>query len=304
MAKIVAYKAIDNLGNSYWPEEWPIELLLKWQRNDPVSFASQYLSSPIDLAGNELKREWLNFYDFNNKPEGFEKILAFIDPAVSLSSTADYFVLTVGGLLNQTVYVLDMIRTRAPLEQQLNIIRGAKTLWKVNEIIIEATGQQRYLLQYVQQYAFELFGLEAQFAPIGIPDRQWSMSNKATKFSTLAGHFNSKRILLPGTLNEDDILIPLPKFNVFIDEWITFPEGLHDDTIDSLSGLANELLSGIIAAVVYEPSEAELYNFVQSNISKSSKRKLTPEEEQIIQDYNDNGFYEVRHYGFMNRNLG
>ena len=78
----------------------------------------------MDLSGNELKLEWLHFYHFENDlPDEFEKVMFFIDPAISRSNSSDYFALAVAGRANNRIYLLDLLRTRAPLEMQLEMIK-------------------------------------------------------------------------------------------------------------------------------------------------------------------------------------
>lgn len=301
MTHIIVYKAIDDDGNSYWPEMFPIETLQSWQKLRPVSFSSQYLSSPMDLSGNELKREWLNYYDWNNRPLEFEKVVAFIDPAVSQQTTADYFAVCVAGLLDKTAYLLDLIRTRTPLEGQKDIIKGLVKRWSVNEVCVEVNAQQLYLLQYLKQFSFDIFSLDEEFAPFTSPDREWSRSNKETKFSTLAGHFNTKRVLLPANLDDNGFYEVVSKFQVFIEEWITFPDGLHDDTLDAVAGVTSRLVSATMALSSWVPDTVQLREFVEKSIPEE---RMTEEMKEALEEYEERGAYEeITRYGFNLRNI-
>ena len=301
MSHVIVYKAINDNGESYWPEMFPIETLYQWQKLRPVSFSSQYLSSPMDLSGNELKRDWLNFYNWNERPTEFDRVVAFIDPAVSQQTTADYFAVAVAGLLNSTAYILDLIRTRTPIEGQKDIIKSLVRKWNLNEVCIEVASTQLYLLQYLQQFSFDVFNVDAEFAPITTPDKEWSRNNKETKFATLAGHFNTKRVLLPGIPDELGSFEPLDKFQVFIDEWITFPDGLHDDTLDAIAGVTSRLVSGIMPITVSEPDSVQLRQFVENAIPKE---RFTQELKEALEEYEEEGLYgNITRYGFKVRDI-
>ena len=276
--KIVVYKAIQDDNTSYWPEAFPIDVLEAWKNElGPISFASQYQSSPIDLMGNELKLEWLHFYDHTNEmPLSFEKIVAFIDPAISKTKSSDFFAMAVAGRANNRIYLLDLLRTKAPIEAQLDYIHDKYAIWHVDEFVIEAGGQQLYFVEYIQK--------ETMYH-ITTPPASWHRSDKKNKFEVAANHFNASRALLPG--NKDDIgrWVPIQEFLPFVEEWTQFPAGLHDDTIDAVAGVISSLIDNTIPYGIMEPGTAEeAIEFANRSLVKSN-RILTDEEKKILENY-------------------
>lgn len=268
---IIVYKAITDEDQSYWPEEYPIDILQQWYSDiGPVAFASQYQSSPVDYKGNFLKRDYLNFYLWNDKPELFEYTVMFVDPATSQSEKADYFSLAVGGRYQNQGYMLDLLRTRAPIHLQKELIVDKFALWHPNVVIIEATAQQLYLVQYMKKET--MLSIE-ELKP---------KSAKEIKFETCAAHFNSKRALLPGTRDEFGEWQPLDQFKVFIDEWVSYPKGVNDDTIDAVSGVIDALVMGVAPATASVPIDSD------DALSKAEEllgHKLTDEEQAAIEEY-------------------
>lgn len=292
--KIVVYKAITDEGESYWPEVFPVDVLSYWKKElGPISFASQYQSSPIDLSGNDLKLEWLHFYHFQDDlPEEFEKILIFIDPAISRTKTSDYFALAVAGRANNRVYILDLLRTKAPLETQLEIINDKFAIWNPDEIVIEAGGQQLYFVEYI---------VNNTMYNITTPDKNWHRSDKKTKFESLAAHLNASRALLPGFKDDLNRWVCTQEFIPFIEEWTQFPDGIHDDTIDAVAGAVASLISTTIPYGRTEPDDLEeVIEFVKNAYEDSHNKELSEEDIQILRDYYENeSNTNIRKNGFM-----
>ncbi|MAF24335.1 hypothetical protein CL634_01930 [bacterium] len=289
---IIVYKAIQDDDTSYWEVEFPIDTLKLWAL-DPITFASQYQSSPINLSGNSLKMEWLHFYHvLEETPEVFEKIVFFIDPAISQKKTADYFALAVAGRTTNRIYLLDLLRTRAPLEAQVNIIHDKFSIWNPDEIVIEAGGQQLYFVEHVQQNTMY---------NISIPDKNWHRSDKKTKFESGAAHFNSSRALLPGYKDDLGRWNVIDAFKPFMDEWASFPDGIHDDTIDAVVGAIASLISSTISYSRTSPdTHEEAVDFISRMYEDVHNRTLTDEEKQALEDYYDgNQVGRVRKIGMI-----
>ena len=290
--KVIVYKSINDNGESYWPEVFTLSTLKSWENElGPISFASQYQSSPINLSGNDLKIEWLHWYQFDERPEVFEKIIFFIDPAISQKKSADYFALAVAGRANNRIYLLDLLRTKAPLSAQLDLIHDKWAIWEPDEIVVEAGGQQLYFVDYL---------MDQTMYNITVPDKNWHRSDKKIRFEGAAAHFNSSRALLPGYKDDLGRISPITEFSQFVDEWTQFPDGLHDDTLDAVAGAISALIRSTIAFEAAEPeTEEETIEFVRRVYQDTHNRDLTQEELDALKDYyNDSGETSIRGFGF------
>ena len=289
---IIVYKAIQDDGTSYWPDVFPIEVLNRWYiENGPISYASQYQSSPMDLSGNFLKVEYLNYYLLIEKPELFENIICYIDPSTGEGS--DYFAMCVAGKLGKIIYVLDLVRQKTTLEFQGQLVKDMYATWQPSVIMIETTGQQKYLKQYLE---------ETTMFNIGEPDRPWLQSGKDTRFATCAAHLNSKHALLPGFKNSDGIWEIQESFNSFKNEWLSYPKGGYDDTLDAVAGAIETLITSVEVASVIAPEsleEAELFIERVLQRSENSDKKLTDQEKAALEEYYREGIdMSIRQNGY------
>jgi len=291
--KVIVYKAIQDDGESYWPEQFPVKILKDWQTDlGPVSFSSQYQSSPMDTTGNYLKRSWLSWYDWNNRPLTFEKIVSFIDPAASLKNSADFFCMATAGLFENKIYLLNLIRTKAPLELQVQLIKDVYAVWAPEVIVIEVGGPQLYFYNHVKEQL--MFNIQET-------DKNWHRSDKKIKFESAGAHFNAGRALLPGYQDDLGKWQPIEEFNIFVEEWVSFPDAPHDDTLDGVAGVLTSIISTVSAASVSEPgSNEEIQQFVESVARNYEDRGLTKEEQEALDNYfneSDNGVGIIRRDG-------
>jgi len=274
MTKIIAYSAEADEGLSYWPEAFPWTVLKSWEADmGPISYSSQYKSSPIDRSGNYLKADWLHYYPYQTLPDHFDKIVMFVDPATSLQETADYFAIAVGGRFQNITYCLDLYRNHEPLHAQIVTILNLYNQWHPNEIIIETGGQQLYLVQGIEHFVSE------QNIVLPITGHK-PKSSKSVKFESAAVYFNAGKVLIPGYLDEFNAWHPVPKFQIFYDEWTGFPKSRNDDTLDAICGVVDSLVTLVSASSVIEPLDTKT---VLDNVSK--RLGLSVEEQQELERY-------------------
>ena len=269
MTKIIAYSAEASEGVSYWPSAFPWQVLKKWEAEvGPISYNSQYLSSPIDRSGNYLKSDWLHYYPYNQVPDYFDKRVMFVDPAVSLTEDADYFAIAIGGRVNNTTYLLDLYRNKEPLHKQINTISELNVIWHPNEIIVETSGQQLYLVQGIEHNT-----------KLNITSQK-PKSSKQVKFEAAAVYFNSSQVLIPGYQDDFGVWYPVSKFQIFYDEWTGFPKSKNDDTLDAVCGVVDSLINTVVAGALMEPFDTQT---VINNVCK--QLELSDQEKQGLEEY-------------------
>jgi len=130
-------------------------------------------------------------------------------------------------------------------------------------------------------------------------DKNWHRSDKKIKFETAGAHFNAGRALIPGYKDDLGRWQPIDEFNIFVEEWVSFPDAPHDDTLDAVAGVLTSIISTVTAASVYEPETSdEIEEFVTSVIKRNQDRDLTDEEKQALDEYyNDDQVGIVRRDG-------
>lgn len=207
----VEFRSIDN---PYFDED-------EWKRYKkvyhPLRFKQEFEASFDAMHGKDLNGDWLQYYTHDELPS-LDKMTLYIgvDPAISSSSTADRFVITLLGVMkdNSQAYLLKQEALKIPFAEQVDIIAQWYYKYRPQLIGIEATAYQAALAQQVQRLA----GM-----PPVVP-----MFAKGKKFERILSMSNVFRIgkVLINDMHRD-----------FIDEWINYDAELRapkDDCLDSM----------------------------------------------------------------------
>lgn len=147
----VEYRSIDN--PYFRREEWEYVK----QRYHPLLFAQEYMASFDSMAGKDLAGEWLHYYTNEDLVDSEGKKLAMrvymgVDPAISLASNADRFVITVIGVTESNeVFLLDQYADRIPFPEQLLKIEEYYLRFKPELVGIESNAYQAALVQQTER---------------------------------------------------------------------------------------------------------------------------------------------------------
>lgn len=181
------------------------------------AFESQYQQNPPIIGSGLIKSEWLLRYD-NIDLSSADSIYQSWDCAVKTSNENDYSVCTTWAAKDGICYLIDVYREKLeyPFLMQ-NVIRLARK-YGASSVLIEdkASGQQ--LIQSLRANDSE----EYDFAIIGIMPRY----DKITRLMLCSPLFEQGRILVPESASW---------LNAWEEELAAFPDGKHDDQIDSMT---------------------------------------------------------------------
>ena len=173
----------------------------------------QYQNEIVSTEDSPIKREWVEYaIDQFKYPQQELKTYIGVDLA-SQGEETDYFTITVIGLYEGRVYVLDGIRTKASLFRQFELIRSYSAKWNPVKIGIEQAAQQKMIVDQLT---------ESTTLPI-IPIKSSIVNDRMSRVQRLSVLFETQRIYMN------------PQLTDWADEMIYYPRGTHDDTIDSLS---------------------------------------------------------------------
>jgi predicted phage terminase large subunit-like protein len=167
----------------------------------------------------------------------------------SKGDESDYFVITVVGIKDSCIYVLDGLRTKASLFRQFELIRSYDSKWSPSKIGIESAAQQKII---TDQW------MEMSTLPI-VPIKSSAQNEKNIRIQRLSVLFETGRILLN------------PVLTTWVDELLIYPRGTYDDTIDSLA-------FAIQSSQVEGESEVDwesVKNMIKSTKSKEPIKKST-----------------------------
>lgn len=211
--KVIHDKAIREDGQPLWPERWPLKKLEEKKRKmGTVMFNREYQNDPTGLQGQLLREEWIQYYD--TPPEDL-RVYQGWDLAISQSETADYTVCTTIGVTEEgeDVYVLDWYRARVDFPTQVRMVCELADRYQPLVIGVEDVAYQRALPQAV---------LRRRRLPLR-PLRPDGDKTRRILSSFIA--FENGKVYLPrGHRHLGD----------FIDEYLQFDRGEHDDMLDSL----------------------------------------------------------------------
>ena len=209
------------VGDLLHPEREPRDVLERIRRSQgSLTFQAQYQQQPVPAGGNVIQRSWLKFYTNEEMPEHFERTIVSWDTASTLGEANDFSVGTVWGSTGLDYYLLDVVRARWEAPDLRREIIALSTHWQADATVIEDTGLGRALLH-------DLRRTEA-IRPV----LQRPRYDKEARLLAQSARFEAGQVHLP---REAAWLA------VYMEELLAFPNGRHDDQVDSTSQALNWL---------------------------------------------------------------
>jgi predicted phage terminase large subunit-like protein len=203
----------------------PAGELLQPQRDNPAAieelkreigsrvFAAQYQQNPTPPDGNMVKAAWLGRYDTAPERKTFQRVVLSCDPAGKAGIHNDYTAITVVGLREKSLHVLEVSRGHWTVMQMREQIVGLAAQWQVDLVIVEDTASGMGLIQLLKEVPrLDVMGRQ--------PD-----ADKITRMSRQQGRFEAGRVFLPTEA------LWLADFE---NELLAFPSGRYDDQVDAL----------------------------------------------------------------------
>lgn len=230
---VVYEKAIREDGSLLFPERLSREVLERYKRTmGSYLFANQYQNEIIPEGMQTFKKEWFRYA--TSIPENIYNF-AFIDPAISEASTADYtgvVVISCDSLKNW--YVRYARRLKINPTEIIEICFKIFEQFRPRLIGVEDVAFQRAVIHFAHE---EMKRRNKMIPLTGVkrgPDK-----TKEMRILSLVPRFEYGSLFLTPGLNELE------------EEILKFPRGAHDDVIDSLASLED---------IVYYPSEIRRKN--------------------------------------------
>jgi predicted phage terminase large subunit-like protein len=175
-------------------------------------FEAQYQQSPVPAEGNLFRSAWLRRYSVASSHAAFTQIVQSWDTASKLGADNDYSVGTTWGIQKNTYYLLDVYRERREFPDLLRTVIAQAEDHDANAVLIEDANSGAALIQSLrQQSSLNLVGVR----PI---------LDKMTRAVQQSTAFESGRVFLPEAA---------PWLAEFEKELLAFPNGRHDDQVDS-----------------------------------------------------------------------
>lgn len=207
-----------------WPEQWPVESLLKTKASMPgFQWAAQYLQQPTNRDASIVKREWWQPWEEDNPP-ACHYIIMSLDAAAEKNNRADFTALTTWG-----IFTYDSPETGRP-ENGIILLNSIKERFEFPEL-------KRVAWQEYQDWEPDWFVVEKKSAGTalyqemrraGIPVQEITPTrasgDKIARLNAVSDIFASGMVWYPaGRRWAEEV----------VDEVCGFPAMPHDDLVDS-----------------------------------------------------------------------
>jgi predicted phage terminase large subunit-like protein len=214
---VVEFPAIMDHG-PVWPEYWTTEELEKVKATLPVGkWNAQWMQQPTSEEGAIIKREWWQVYNKEIIPP-LHHVIQSYDTAFLKKQTADYSAITTWGVWFPSedqpanLILLDAIKGRYEFPELRRLALQQYKYWQPESVIIEAKASGLPLTYELRQMDIPVIN----FTPS-------KGNDKHARVNAVAPLFESGMIWAPEQKFADEV----------IEECAAFPNGDHDDLVDS-----------------------------------------------------------------------
>ena len=200
-------------GEALHPAREPLDTLDRIRRSvGEYNFAGQYQQSPAPLGGGLVKAEWFRRYTEKDRPERFERIVQSWDTANKATELSDFSVCTTWGICGKKLYLLGLLRQRLEYPALKRAVREQQSLYCATEVLIEdkASGTQ-----LIQELIVDGCHGVARYQPT---------MDKIMRLHAQTTAIENGFVYIPETA---------PWLAEYLHEMTVFPNGKHDDQVDS-----------------------------------------------------------------------
>lgn len=180
------------------------------------TFAAQYQQRPVPPGGAMVKRIWLTRYT-ELPPKPWSMVIQSWDTASKEGAQNDYSVCTTWVVHENRYYLVHVLRGRFNYPDLKARAIGYAEIHNPNRILIEDTGVGTALIEELKKAGLPAIAVN--------PDR-----DKQTRMSIASAKFQAGQVYLP---------VQAPWLAELEEELLSFPQGRHDDQVDSISQALN-----------------------------------------------------------------
>jgi len=234
--EVIDFPAIMPNGNPLWPGFWSKTALEALRSELPVSkWEAQYQQNPTSEEGAIIKRENWQLWD-SDTPPSCEYIIQSWDTAFEKNNRADYSACTTWGVfkhpnkqgdLKPNIILLDAFKARMEFPELKHKALEMWKEWEPDTLIVEKRAAGAPLIYEMRK--------------MGIPMSEYTPgkgNDKISRVNAISDLFASGIVWCPETRWAEEVM----------DELASFPNGDHDDLVDSSSqALMRFRLGGFIS---------------------------------------------------------
>jgi predicted phage terminase large subunit-like protein len=208
-------------GDVLHPEREPKGVLESLRAElGPEIYSAQYQQRPVPPGGGTIKRAWVRRYDELPKSG---VIIQSWDVANKQGEENDYTVCTTWRVHENRYYLIDVLRDRFDFPTLRRKVSEQAKLHMASQILIEDAGFGTALIQEIKTADFSVVAVKPEY-------------DKKIRIAIQAAKFANGQVFFPKNA---------PWLRELEDELFAFPNGRHDDQVDSISqALGHKGLSG------------------------------------------------------------
>jgi predicted phage terminase large subunit-like protein len=242
--EIIDFPAIMPSGTPLWPAFWSKTALEALKAELPVAkWEAQYQQNPTSEEGAIIKREQWSIWDKDTPPQ-CDYIIQSWDTAFEKNNRADYSACTTWGVFqhpNKTgdmrpnIILLDAFKQRMEFPELKKMALELYQEWEPDTLIVEKRAAGAPLIYEMRKMGIPL----SEFTP-------GKGNDKISRVNAISDLFASGVVWCPETRWAEEVM----------DELASFPNGDHDDLVDSSSqALMRFRQGGFISIDSDEPDE-------------------------------------------------
>ena len=216
--------AIDDNGESFWPTQFPIEMLNRLRDTNSYVYAGQYLQEPAPVGGGIFKQEWVRHWQVLPL---FDYRMIYADTAQKTNEQNDYSVFQHWGKAKDgKIYLIDMIRGKWEAPQ---LLQQAKAFWDKSKVMQGST-LRKVMVEDKSSGTGLIQQLKQSNVPVeGIPRNR----DKISRAYDASPQVEAGNVLL---MQNNEHLSDM------LNEMALFPMASHDDTLDPMMDAIQTML--------------------------------------------------------------
>jgi len=204
-----------NTGEALHPEHESLKTLEKLRADlGSENFGAQYQQEPVPPGGGMIKKTWIRYYETLPERTHKHRVILSWDTAAKDGALNDWSVCTIWQKVETVYYLLDMVRGRYEYPRLRDVAIDLARRFKPHAILIEDASTGTALAQELKR--------SGQFAVKLIPVEH----DKRGRVYIQQGKFEAGLVQFP----KDAPFMPDVE-----SELLTFPQGKHDDIVDSIT---------------------------------------------------------------------
>jgi hypothetical protein len=195
------------------------------------NFAGQYQRAPSPLGGGLVKAGWFRHYAVEETPQ-FVRIVQSWDTASKATELSDYSVCTSWGILGKNLYLLDVLRQRLEYPALKRAVRAQYERFRPSVVLIEDKASGTQLIQeLIADGLYAVTRYQPQFDKVMRSRRcQRQRLPRQAKLRFVESMHAQTAMIENGFVHLPDAA---PWLAQYLHELSAFPNGRHDDQVDS-----------------------------------------------------------------------